>query len=370
MLREALEPFDLKRMVEGKSVFLKPNFVRPDYKFNPANSTDPRMILLAGKLLLEAGATRVVVGDNPGKGLSLKEALENVPFADRWTDYGIETFHYEDSDPVEIELPEAVLFRKMKIPTGLKDFDVFINLAKIKMHMMVTASLGIKNLYGLLYDEQRMSFHRNDVSIKLVEMLKVFPPDLTILDGIWALEGQAPICGEPVRDFNTIVVGRNPVAVDSVGSEIIGIAPHELSTNRIAHSTGMGPIDLNEIEILGTPVDKVKRHLKRSVISSMGAYPNCVVYELGACLGIMNSMRHALDRLHYSGELEHIPRNTFILGTPGPYYEPLTQWDGDLWLIGDEIQSAYDDGADIYRIPGSPPHFGEIMKMLKKKYLK
>jgi hypothetical protein len=94
-----------------------------------------------------------------------------------------------------------------------------------------------------------------------------------------------------------------------------------------------------------------------------------MVYELGACLGIMNSMRHAIDRLHYGGELEKMPKNTFILGTPGPYYEPLNEWEGDLWLIGDEIQTAYDDGADIYRIPGSPPHFGEIMESLRKKYL-
>lgn len=369
LLHEALSPFDLKGLVNGKKVFIKPNFVRPNYRFNPAVSSDPRAVLALGKLTVEAGAREVWIGDNPGVGLTFREALSDIPGVVEWKKSGIKIFCFEDYPQVEIDLTQANLFRSMIVPEPLPGFDVFINLSKIKMHMHVGASLGIKNLYGLLCDEQRMTFHRQDVNRKVVEILQRFTPDLTILEGIWALEGQAPICGEPIRDFNTLVAGKNPVALDAVGSEIMGIAPVELATTRLAHRAGLGPLDLDEIEILGTPISKVKRYFKRPVVSSMGAYPNCEVYELGADIGIMSSLRHALDRLHYSGELAKIPLTTFVLGSPGGFYKPLKCWEGDLWLIGDEIQKAYSDSDNIIRIPGSPPHFGEIMRALQGKYL-
>ena len=369
MLDEALSPFDIRGLVSGKRVLVKPNFVRPNYRFNPAVASDPRAVLALGKIVLDAGAAEVWIGDNPGVGLTFREALADIPRSDEWEERGFKIFCYDDHPQLEIELPQASLFRRMIVPEPLLNFDVFINLSKIKMHMHVGASLGIKNLYGLVCDEQRMTFHRQDVNRKVVEILQRFTPDLTVLEGIWALEGQAPICGEPVKDFNTVVAGSNPVAVDAVGSEIMGITPTELATTRLANRTGLGPLNLDEIELLGTPIARVKRYLKRPVVSSMGAYSNCEVYELGADIGTMSSLRHALDRLHYGGELVKIPRTTFVLGSPGGFYQPLNNWEGDLWLIGDDIQTAYPDGDKLVRIPGSPPHFGEIMRALQKWYL-
>jgi len=369
MLEEAVQPFGLGAKVRGKVVWLKPNFVRPDYRYNPAVCSDARAVLGLGRILREAGAKEVWVGDNPGVGLSFKGTLSEIPGAERWESMGLKPFFYEDYEQVEINLPGAKLFRRMIVPRKMLEFEALVNLAKIKTHMHVVASLGIKNLYGLLSDEQRMTFHRQDVNIKLVEIMQRFRPEVTVLEGIWGLEGQAPICGEAVKDFNTIIGGANTLAVDVVGAEAMGISPWELTTNRIAHRRGLGPIDLSEIEVLGTPLAQVRRYFKRAVVSSMGAYENCEVYELGADIGTMSSLRHALDRLHYGGELSKLPRNTFILGIPGEFYQPLAEWEGDLWLIGDAVSEAYGEGANIVRVGGSPPHFGEILRELKRRYL-
>ena len=370
MLLEALEPFSIDKMVNGKKLLIKPNFVRPDYQFNPAVCTDPRVILALGSLLREAGAKQICVGDNPGVGLDLQNALVSIPGYELWQDYGIEPFFFQDSNPIEIELPQAKVFKRMTIPAALQEFELLINLPKIKMHMHVGASLGIKNLYGLLMDQQRMTFHRQDVNLKLIDILRGFTPDLTVLEGIWALEGQAPICGEPVKDFNTIIAGENPLAVDTVGAAVMGIEPIELATNRLAQAEGWGSADLSQVRILGAPLDKVMRYFKRPVVSSMGAYANCAVYEFGACVGCMSSLRHALDRLHYGGVLSSLPDNTFVLGIPGSFYQPMDTWEGDLWLIGDCPQTAYHTGNNVLSILGCPPHFAEIIGRLRKHYLK
>ena len=342
--------------------------VGDDDLFGDIHPDDPaRALLLQTPMPHSSDAGRIYVplgvGNHVDHQLVVAWALEKLGGA-------LDTvFFYEDYPQLKIDLPDSNLFRRMTVPQPLLDFDVFINLAKIKMHMHVGASLGIKNLYGLLCDDERMTFHRQDVNRKVVEILRRFTPDLTILEGIWALEGQAPICGEPVTDFNTIIVGKNPVAVDAVGSEIIGVSPQELATTRLANAAGLGPMDLSEIDIQGTGVGGVKRYLKRPVVSSMGAYPNCEVYELGADIGTMSSLRHALDRMHYAGDLEELPDNTFVLGSPGSFYEPLEKWEGDLWLIGDDVQNAYGDADNIFRVPGSPPHFGEIIRAISGKYL-
>ena len=369
LLAEAFDSFDIKGLLQGESVLIKPNFVRPDYKFNPAVSTDPRMIIALGELLCDYGAARIAILDNPGVGLTFRDALDSIPGRERWDKLGLEICFMEDYPAAEEPLPHSTLFRRMKIPSVMNEFTRLINLPKLKIHMHVGASLGIKNLYGLLLDEQRMTFHRQDVNIKLIEILRRFTPDLTIIDGIWTLEGQAPICGDPISDFNTIIVGNNPVAADAVGSEIMGIAPAELATTRLAHAAGMGPMSLEEIDLRGTPLASVKRYFKRPVVSSMGAYPNCVVYELGACVGCMSSLRHALDRLHYGGDLDKIQTNTFITGIPGSFYEAMVSWEGDMWLIGDCVMSAYKDGPHIFRACGCPPHFIKVKEELMERYL-
>jgi uncharacterized protein (DUF362 family) len=369
MLAEALAPFALGKLVKDQKVLIKPNLVRPDYISHPAICTDPRVIIALGRLVRDAGAGEVAVGDNPGVGLSFREAVKNIPAFENWGKHGIEPFFFDNADTVEIELGQSALFRKMKMPRKLLDFTVLINLPKLKMHMHTGTSLGIKNLYGLLSDEQRMTFHRQDVNRKLVEILQAFNPGLTVVDGIWALEGQAPICGTAVEDFNTILAGENPVAMDAVAAEAMGIHPDELATIRLANAKGLGPKDLRDIEIRGTPLEIVRRHLKRPVVSSVGVFSNCEVLELGACVGCMSSMRHALDRMQFSGELKRLPVNTYILGIPGPDFKLLPNWKGELWLIGDCSLDLSVSAGNSIQIPGCPPHFLQIIQTLRENYI-
>ena len=366
LIDEIFSALSLRNKFRSESVLVKPNFVRPDYRFNPAVSTDPRVIIALSSYLNDIGAAKTSILDNPGVGLTLRRAMETFPGRQFLKALNAD-FVYPDEYPAEeIELPDATLFKRMKVPVIWKEFTRFINLPKLKMHMHVGASLGIKNLYGLLLDEQRMTFHRQDVNWKLIEILRKFTPDLTIIDGVWALEGQAPICGDPVKDFNTLIAGEDPVAVDSAASAVMGIEPEELATTRLAHTAKMGTMRLDEIEISGAGINSVKRIFKRPVVSSMGVYPNCIVYELGACVGCMSSLRHALDRMHFGGDLHKMPSNTYILGIPGPFYEPLSIWEGGLHLIGDCPMNAYPESSGIFRITGCPPHFIHIMNELKR----
>jgi hypothetical protein len=72
---------------------------------------------------------------------------------------------------------------------------------------------------------------------------------LIVIDAITA--GQKTMLTPVPFPLGLIIMGTNPVAVDSVCSHIVRLDPAEVDHIRIAHERGLGPIDLQEIEIGG-----------------------------------------------------------------------------------------------------------------------
>ena len=86
----------------------------------------------------------------------------------------------------------------------------------------------MKLTQGILPWSEILQFHRSDIEQKIIDLLRMVKPDLSIIDGLWAMQGQGP--GSPykedlIKNFNTIIAGIDPVAVDSVASSIMGFDP-------------------------------------------------------------------------------------------------------------------------------------------------
>lgn len=75
-----------------------------------------------------------------------------------------------------------------------------------------------------------------------------------MIDGIVGSDG-FEIGGSPVK-MDLIVIGSDPIAVDSVGSAIIGRSPRYL---KIAGEKGLGTSELNEINVNKTQIKEVYR---------------------------------------------------------------------------------------------------------------
>lgn len=328
---------DLEKLVKGKSVVIKPNLVRPYLDLIPATITDPRVIIAVVQLSLRAGARSVFVAENPGYKFSSRAAFVSAGL-DQLLPKEAKLVSLDEEPAEVVHIPNGQVLCSVKIPKIILDADVLINLAKLKTHMHTLVSLGIKNLHGLVYDEERLIYHRNDINHKLVDLLRVVYPSLTILDGIWALEGQAPLCGKPVKDMNVIIAGTDIVAVDSVGSYLMGISPFEVTAIRIAFQYNFGTANLNDIEVRGTPLNTVTRNFLRPIVSSAGVYKNINVIEGGACLGCLSALRHSLDKLSFEQKLERLPLVTIYVGKPMPNAQNLWNFKknnkNDLWLFG------------------------------------
>jgi len=78
----------------------------------------------------------------------------------------------------------------LEYPRVVLDADVLVDLAALKTHVKSLVNLGLKNFQGLLTDAEKYYGHRDDLDVKLVDIHRVRRPDLTIIDGLPAMEGR------------------------------------------------------------------------------------------------------------------------------------------------------------------------------------
>jgi uncharacterized protein (DUF362 family) len=351
---------------------LKPNLVRPELKQFPCNTTDKRVILAVAQVCKDAGAKEVTVGENPGYGITSRFAFRLSNLLHHMKEMDINPVFLDEEEKVNVPNPEGILFRNVKVPKPYLNADVIINIPKMKTHLQAKVSLGIKNLHGIALDEQRLLYHREDINSKLIDILRIRIPELTVIDALWALEGQSPLFGNPIPDFNLIISGTDPVAVDSVGCSTMGFDPEEIAMIRIARQQKLGCGDLSKIEVRGKKIEEVRRPFKRPILGNAGAFEKVICIEGGACSGCLSNLRHSLDRLKYEGKLDKCPVFSIYNGKPMPNNENIDKWEGDLFLFGncsaELVFSQVERRSIATFIPGCPPHIFDLYNQILTKY--
>jgi uncharacterized protein (DUF362 family) len=154
--------------------------------------------------------------------------------------------------------------KKVKVAkTALES--VLISVPKLKIHRLATVTLGIKNLMGAL--ASKGSMHNGRLSENIADLASVLRPSLTVIDGIIAGGGHET-SGNPVK-MDLVIAGADPVAVDAVGAAVMGIQPTEVKHLVLVERKGLGTCRLENIEVVGEPVEKVRCKFRRSISSKI-----------------------------------------------------------------------------------------------------
>ena len=316
----------------GDRVFIKPNVFSAQHP-DEAATTDLRVLEATIQLVKDAGAGAVLVGENPAIALA-RHVLEANGLGDMVRRYGAKVVYLDEEENQTVMVPGADVMHQVEFPRCVLEADRYISLPKMKTHAMTLVTLGIKNSLGLLPEhEKKGRLHHEAIHQKLVDIMRVKRPDLVILDGIVAGEGQGPTFVEPIQ-FNMIMAGTDTVALDAVASVIMGFDPFEVTTTRIAHTAGLGTADLEKINVCGRSIDEVRRPFKRAVHSPIGFAPNAHIYVGGGCIVCQTIARFALDKMKMDGTLETAGEFSLAIGAnpPIPQTPP-----GKLILMGDCI---------------------------------
>lgn len=236
-----------KLIKKNTRVFIKPNFTSPE----PEKGVTTNPELLRGLLEILAGRTNsVTVGESDGGNHSFKaeEAFEGHDMYRICKETGsrlvsLSTLPVRTVESrvlgkqVSVELPELLL----------DEIDCFITVPVLKVHVMTTISLSLKNSWGCLPDTMRGMHHQN-LPYKLALIASHLKPKIIIVDGLYGLNKHGPMYGEAV-DTGLVIIADNTVAIDALGASIMGFSPDKVEHIRIAAQAGLGSDKLQDSEI-------------------------------------------------------------------------------------------------------------------------
>ena len=263
--------------VAGKTVLVKPNIlgaVEPERHV----CTHPSVVRAAIRALERRGAGRVLVGDNSG--MRAYGSNEHAARVAGILEAAGERFVNLGASPVATAVQSAFA-ETLAFSREVLEADLVINLPKMKTHVATGITGAVKNTFGHLVGGEKTRLHREargpeNFARAVVDVFAVRPPDLSILDAVVAMEGQGPSGGRP-RMVGRILASDNAVALDSCMAAMMGLRPATVPTLRIAAARGLGPIDLNDIQIEG-PFEVVP-HFK---VPAIGMGLGTAVSRLGA----------------------------------------------------------------------------------------
>ncbi len=256
---------DVQRVVAEsgkKPILVKPNYINSKHP-STGITTDSRVIEGVVKFLKE-GKTKgnVVIGEGSGFGdtfQAFKIAGVDV-VAERW---GVKLVDLNEDEFVEAQVPNPLNLKKVRVAkTALES--TIVSVPKLKPHRIATVTLSLKNMMGVLASKGSMHMGTS-LSENIADLASVLKPSLAVVDGIIAGEGHET-SGNPVP-MNLVIAGTDPVAVDAVGSAVMGIKPEGVKHLILAEKKGLGTCHLANIEVLGEPIDGVKRKFHRSLAS-------------------------------------------------------------------------------------------------------
>ena len=253
---DALQVWDKIR--PGMRVVLKPNLVMSS-KPEQAIITHPAFTAAVGKCVQKAGG-RVVIAESPGgpyTPAAMKAMFRATGYRDMAEACGFAL--YTDCKSREVTLPQAKRCRELSVVEPFLDRDYLIDLPKLKTHSMVGFSGAVKNLFGTVPGLQKPELHcrfpeREPFSEMLCDLCHFLGPDLSLMDGIWAMEGNGPTGGRR-RDLHVIAGSESPWALDVAAASLVGLEPEKITMLREGHERGYGPLDLSELELVGDPME-------------------------------------------------------------------------------------------------------------------
>ncbi|MBD1935824.1 DUF362 domain-containing protein [Microcoleus sp. FACHB-68] len=245
ILRESLETLleplgGMAAIVKpGDRVLLKPNLLTGS---RPTKEcvTRPEIVYCVAKMVREVGG-KPFMGDGPAFGSARGVAVANgyQPILEE-LNLPVVEFHGKRYETVSKEFNHLLLSKETM------EADVVINLPKVKSHVQLTMTMGVKNLFGCVPGKMKAWWHMEagkDASRfgqMLVETARAVNPNLTILDGIIGHEGNGPSGGEP-RNLGILGASQDVFALDRALLEILDVEPSIVPTVAASMRLGLCP---------------------------------------------------------------------------------------------------------------------------------
>ena len=281
---DSLRPYD--------KVMIKPNLVVSRHQWVGVD-TDPRVIEAIVIELKERGIHRITVGDGSGGGQSATLALEICGYTGLARKYDLDLIDLEKDRFTKLTVPIKGPFKELEVAGTVLESDCFINVPVMKAHMQAGITCSLKNLKGTMPGMMKRRFHGVDLHRAIAQLNSVLRPDLIVVDGLkgdlYNETGNTPVA------MDRMLLGTNPVEMDSVVADTLGYAPRDIPYICHCADEGLGTCDLDQINIHALNQATTEERFTPPPHYSR-RFP-CHISAEGVCCTCMGNLMFALERL-------------------------------------------------------------------------
>jgi uncharacterized protein (DUF362 family) len=247
-----LEGIDLLGVRPKGYTLVKPNLVMPHPHHFSGCYTRPEFMDGLLEALQERGEniSALAVGERSGITIPSRYAFAEAGYPAVLRRHRVKAEYFDEQPSVAVPLKHPDALRPyVYISRAITRCDFFVNAPKFKIHAWLKVTFSLKNLIGIQDDAHRMIDHNFLLTSKIADLQELIQPGFIAIDGIEA--GEYSEIAPSSFPLHLIVMGTNPVAVDTVCTHIVGLDPLEVEYLRLTAERGYGPINLDDIEILG-----------------------------------------------------------------------------------------------------------------------
>lgn len=258
--------------IGGKKILIKPNFVSCDIPLCATHVDAVRAIL---DFLTPHYKQQIIIGESTAMKKRTPEGFKNYGYLALQKEYNVKLVDLNENPSYEYRyvFGEGHKPLPVRIISAFLDKNTYIiSAARMKTHDRVLVTLSLKNvLLGAPLNDysknDKWSLHtgeniiNNFCHFNMFHLAQEIYPDLAVIDGFEAMEGNGPTHGTPV-DSRVALASLDPLAADTVATKIMGFGPELILYFRAMNEAGMGQADLEKIEVIGTRLDQCQYKFK------------------------------------------------------------------------------------------------------------
>jgi uncharacterized protein (DUF362 family) len=344
-------------------VILKPNAGHVNY---PEESVDtsPEVMQAIVREVKKANPKRIIIAEAGAMGVVTQQAFDASGMTRVAEEEGIELLDLkaEGTPLFNYKVPEPMSdIKQIQLPEILFEEDTFfINVPIMKAHTCCMFTNALKNLKGCVQDHHHYIMHCTNLMGAMYDLGEALVPHLNIADMIRPLEGFGPHSGFPV-EYGVIVASTDIIATDIVCSKVASIPLDGLEYLEMARKKPLGNFEDDKIELVGDPLEKVRRHMYVPYLQSWDNWPDYHVHIKNACSSCQSLLSYTLTRIRAMGEYDKHKGLHFVVGRQGELPEEIKPGE-PYFLFGDctaplkkKLEDSGVDPSDCTMVTGCPP---------------
>lgn len=316
---------------------IKPNLVLAKPSQSGA-TTDPAIVEGIITFLKDHGCHKITIMEGSWVGDSTPRAFAVCGYTELAQRYDVELIDLKRDSTVKISQGNF----ELEICARPLQVDCLINVPVLKAHCQTRLTCALKNLKGCIPDREKRRYHTLGLHKPIACLNKALPQHLIVVDGIIGdltfEEGGTPV------NMHRVIVGEDPVAVDSYCAGLLGLEPSDVPYITYAAKFGVGS--------LSSEVEELNQGIASSFTPSTTAEEMRLHFnEREACSACVGSLMHALYQMSQDGERTTLPL-----------------------FIGQGYKNRIENGIGIgsctrsfrHHVPGCPPSAKDIIGALRQ----